>query len=230
MAEEPEARPRSFASRSRAAAARASSTRSGSTRRPRRATTSSRVRRPGRRRPVQRAVPAAGPRSTSSTASRAGSRSTTRTRRRPAVAATRSRWKRAPKARCLCRPRGCGSGCARLARPSLASISHRGEHRRRRRHHDSRGGPGRARRPRTTQAIATPSVRIVESLEQLGGQVAATYPEKHVYDVAGHPKILGQKLVDLCVEQGLQYGAEVILGEEAKTLERSTRTARSSTR
>ena len=63
-------------------------------------------------------------------------------------------------------------------------------------------------------------MRIVESLEQLGGQVAATYPEKHVYDVAGHPKILGQALVDLCVEQGLQYGAEVILGEEAKTLER----------
>jgi thioredoxin reductase len=64
------------------------------------------------------------------------------------------------------------------------------------------------------------TVRIVESLEQLGGQVAATYPEKHVYDVAGHPKVLGQKLVDLCAEQGLQYGAEVILGEEAKALER----------
>src|SRR6266571_2407659 len=39
------------------------------------------------------------------------------------------------------------------------------------------------------------SVRIVESLEQLGGQVAAVYPEKHVYDVAGHPKILGTALV-----------------------------------
>ena len=64
------------------------------------------------------------------------------------------------------------------------------------------------------------SVRIVESLGQLGGQVAAVYPEKHVYDVAGHPKILGQRLVDLCAEQGLQYGAEVILGEEAKTLDR----------
>ena len=64
------------------------------------------------------------------------------------------------------------------------------------------------------------TVRIVESLEQLGGQVAATYPEKHVYDVAGHPKIQGQKLVDLCAEQGLQYGAEVVLGEEAMTLER----------
>jgi ferredoxin/flavodoxin---NADP+ reductase len=64
------------------------------------------------------------------------------------------------------------------------------------------------------------TVRIVESLEQIGGQVAATYPEKHVYDVAGYPKVLGQNLVDLCAEQGLQYGADVRLGEEAQTLER----------
>jgi thioredoxin reductase (NADPH) len=64
------------------------------------------------------------------------------------------------------------------------------------------------------------SVRIIESLEQLGGQVAATYPEKHVYDVAGHPKIQGQALVDLCSEQGLQFGADVRLGEEVRTLER----------
>jgi thioredoxin reductase len=63
------------------------------------------------------------------------------------------------------------------------------------------------------------SVRIIESLEQIGGQVAATYPEKHVYDVAGHPKVQGQKLVDLCAEQGLQYGADVRLGEEVRTLE-----------
>jgi thioredoxin reductase len=64
------------------------------------------------------------------------------------------------------------------------------------------------------------SVRIVESLEQLGGQVAAVYPEKHVYDVAGYPKILAQDLVDQCAEQGLQYGAEVHLGEEVQALER----------
>src|SRR5438093_13156180 len=64
------------------------------------------------------------------------------------------------------------------------------------------------------------TARIVESLEQMGGQVAATYPEKHVYDVAGYPKVLGQKLVDLCAEQGLQYGAAVKLGEEAATVER----------
>jgi ferredoxin/flavodoxin---NADP+ reductase len=64
------------------------------------------------------------------------------------------------------------------------------------------------------------SVRIIESLEQIGGQVAAVYPEKHVYDVAGYPKIQGQALVDLCAEQGLQYGPEVRLGEEVQTLER----------
>ncbi len=64
------------------------------------------------------------------------------------------------------------------------------------------------------------SVCIVESLEQLGGQVGAVYPEKHVFDVAGYPKVLGQTLVDLCAEQGLQFGAEVMLGEEVKDLHR----------
>jgi thioredoxin reductase len=64
------------------------------------------------------------------------------------------------------------------------------------------------------------TVRIVESLGQLGGQVAAVYPEKHVYDVAGHPKILGQRLVDLCVEQGLQFGADGHLDEEVADLRR----------
>jgi len=65
------------------------------------------------------------------------------------------------------------------------------------------------------------SVCIVESLEQLGGQVAAVYPEKHVFDVAGHPKIQGQALVDLCVDQGLQFGADVFLGEEVRDLVRA---------
>jgi ferredoxin/flavodoxin---NADP+ reductase len=64
------------------------------------------------------------------------------------------------------------------------------------------------------------SVRIVESLGQIGGQVAAVYPEKYVYDVAGHPKIQGQALVDLCVEQGLQFGADVHLDEEVADLTR----------
>src|SRR4051812_37387100 len=62
--------------------------------------------------------------------------------------------------------------------------------------------------------------RIVESLEQLGGQVAAVYPEKHIFDIAGYPKIGAQEYVDRMVEQGLQFGADVRLGENVKDLER----------
>ena len=51
------------------------------------------------------------------------------------------------------------------------------------------------------------TVRIVESLEQLGGQVAAVYPEKHIFDVAGFPKINGQALIDQLTEQAMQYDA-----------------------
>jgi thioredoxin reductase len=67
------------------------------------------------------------------------------------------------------------------------------------------------------------TARIVESLEQIGGEVAATYPDKDIYDVAGHPKIRGRTLVELCAEQGLRYGAALHLGEEARTLERVSR-------
>ena len=57
------------------------------------------------------------------------------------------------------------------------------------------------------------SVRIVESLEQLGGQVSAVYPEKHIFDVAGYPRVNGQELIDLLTEQAMQYEPEVRLGE-----------------
>ena len=43
------------------------------------------------------------------------------------------------------------------------------------------------------------SVKIIESMPQLGGQLAALYPEKYIYDVAGFPKVTAQELVDrLC--------------------------------
>jgi thioredoxin reductase len=63
------------------------------------------------------------------------------------------------------------------------------------------------------------SVRIVESLEQLGGQVAAVYPEKHIFDVAGYPKVNGQELIDRLTEQAMQYDPEVRLGEVIETIE-----------
>jgi ferredoxin/flavodoxin---NADP+ reductase len=64
------------------------------------------------------------------------------------------------------------------------------------------------------------TVRLVESLEQLGGQVAALYPEKAIFDVAGCPKVGGQELIERLCEQGLQYNPDVILGETIETLTR----------
>jgi ferredoxin/flavodoxin---NADP+ reductase len=62
-------------------------------------------------------------------------------------------------------------------------------------------------------------VRIVESLEQLGGQVSAVYPEKHIFDVAGFPKVNGQELIDRLIEQAQQYQPEVRLGEVVDRVE-----------
>ena len=36
------------------------------------------------------------------------------------------------------------------------------------------------------------STKIVEALPEPGGQLAVLYPEKLIYDVPGHPKILAQ--------------------------------------
>jgi thioredoxin reductase (NADPH) len=60
----------------------------------------------------------------------------------------------------------------------------------------------------------TLKVKILDSLEELGGQVTALYPEKQIFDVAGFPKILGKDLVKNLVEQGLQYKPTVCLGEK----------------
>jgi thioredoxin reductase len=61
-------------------------------------------------------------------------------------------------------------------------------------------------------------VKIVDSLDVLGGQLATLYPEKYIYDVAGFPRILAKDLARNLVEQGLQYNPTVCLGEQVQTL------------
>ncbi|MCM3761133.1 NAD(P)/FAD-dependent oxidoreductase [Alkalihalobacillus oceani] len=63
-------------------------------------------------------------------------------------------------------------------------------------------------------------VKIVESLPQLGGQLAALYPEKYIYDVAGFPKVKAQDLVHSLMEQMNQFTPTVCLAETAERLER----------
>src|SRR5687768_3965891 len=61
-------------------------------------------------------------------------------------------------------------------------------------------------------------VKIVDSLEDLGGQVTALYPEKFIYDVAGFPKIYGRDLVKNLVDQAKQYNPTICLGENVEDL------------
>lgn len=58
------------------------------------------------------------------------------------------------------------------------------------------------------------SVKIIESMPQLGGQLAALYPEKYIYDIAGFPKVTAQEVVDRLKEQMSLFEQEICLEEK----------------
>ncbi|WP_042461183.1 NAD(P)/FAD-dependent oxidoreductase [Neobacillus dielmonensis] len=64
------------------------------------------------------------------------------------------------------------------------------------------------------------SVKIIESLPQLGGQLSALYPEKYIYDVAGFPKIRAQELVNNLKEQMAKFEPTVVLEQSVDKLEK----------
>jgi ferredoxin/flavodoxin---NADP+ reductase len=64
------------------------------------------------------------------------------------------------------------------------------------------------------------TVRIIDSLPELGGQLMALYPEKYIYDVGGFPQITGKGLAENLVEQGTQFDPEVRLEEQVQELVR----------
>lgn len=64
------------------------------------------------------------------------------------------------------------------------------------------------------------SVKIIESLPQLGGQLAALYPEKYIYDVAGFSKIKAQDLVNNLKEQLKLFSQTICLGQSVQNVEK----------
>lgn len=67
------------------------------------------------------------------------------------------------------------------------------------------------------------SAQIIDALPELGGQLAALYPEKFIFDVAGFPKILAKDLVKALADQASQFhqetGLPVHLGQRVVGLE-----------
>lgn len=62
--------------------------------------------------------------------------------------------------------------------------------------------------------------KVIDVLPELGGQLTALYPEKYVYDVAGHPKILAK---DLAKNLGLQaqlFKPALCFGEKVSSIAR----------
>jgi thioredoxin reductase len=48
------------------------------------------------------------------------------------------------------------------------------------------------------------SVRVIDSLPEIGGQCTTLYPEKWIFDVPGHPKVLAKDLVAQLRQQSLE--------------------------
>lgn len=57
-------------------------------------------------------------------------------------------------------------------------------------------------------------VKIIESLPQLGGQLAMLYPEKEIFDIAALPSIQAQKLIDNLFSQMSRFDQTICLEEE----------------
>ena len=60
---------------------------------------------------------------------------------------------------------------------------------------------------------------VIDAAPQLGGQVAALYPEKWIYDVGGFARVRGQELVRQMVEQAKRFDPEIRLETRVTTVE-----------
>ncbi len=62
------------------------------------------------------------------------------------------------------------------------------------------------------------SCHVIDTLEAVGGQCAALYPEKPIYDIPGFPTILAQDFVDRLGEQAAPFNPVHHLGQQVTAL------------
>ena len=63
------------------------------------------------------------------------------------------------------------------------------------------------------------SAQIVDALDEPGGQLAALYPEKLIFDVAGFPEVLARDLVKSLERQAARFGQPVHCGQTVTGLD-----------
>lgn len=60
--------------------------------------------------------------------------------------------------------------------------------------------------------------KLLETYPQVGGRLISMYPEKEIFDVAGHRNILARDLITQLTEQAMQYRPTVVLDERVTGL------------
>ncbi len=63
-------------------------------------------------------------------------------------------------------------------------------------------------------------IKIIDALDDLGGQLTALYPEKFIYDVPGYPKVLSVDLVKHLSDQAQMFKPTIALNERVEKLEK----------
>ncbi|MCW5751844.1 MAG: NAD(P)/FAD-dependent oxidoreductase [Alphaproteobacteria bacterium] len=59
---------------------------------------------------------------------------------------------------------------------------------------------------------------VIDALEMTGGQCAALYPEKPIFDIPGYPRIDAQALVERLMEQAAPFAPDYVLGRQVSGL------------
>ncbi|WP_281164343.1 NAD(P)/FAD-dependent oxidoreductase [Liquorilactobacillus sicerae] len=62
-------------------------------------------------------------------------------------------------------------------------------------------------------------VQVIESLDQLGGQVTALFSAKKIYDIPGYPMIKGTNLIQNLIKQTKQFEPEIHLNETVQKID-----------
>jgi thioredoxin reductase (NADPH) len=61
---------------------------------------------------------------------------------------------------------------------------------------------------------------VIDALDVVGGQCAALYPEKPIYDIPAYPQIMAQELVDNLVKQAEPFKPEYLLSQQVTMLKK----------
>jgi len=63
---------------------------------------------------------------------------------------------------------------------------------------------------------------VIDTLEEIGGQCAALYPEKPIYDIPAHPQIAGADLIARLADQAAPFAPEYLLNQRVERLTPTT--------